>query len=134
MDIRRYGTQAMVVLAVGVLSACGRDRADTAQTAPSQQPGVQLERSAEKAAADAGRALEKAGAVLDDASVTAKVKTALIAEPGLSGMAIDVDTSQNVVTLNGTVASDDLRQRAERVARGIEGVKEVKNNLTVKAS
>jgi len=70
--------------------------------------------------------------VLDDAGITAKVKTALIAEPGLSGLAIDVDTSGNVVSLHGSVASDAARANAERVARAVGGVKDVKNNLTVK--
>jgi osmotically-inducible protein OsmY len=48
-------------------------------------------------------------------------------------MAIDVDTVQNVVTLRGTVATEDARKQAERIARQTEGVKEVKNDLTVKA-
>jgi hypothetical protein len=75
---------------------------------------------------------EQMGAVLDDAGITAKVKTALIAEPGLSGLAIDVDTSANIVSLHGSVASDAARANAERVARAVGGVKDVKNNLTVK--
>lgn len=75
---------------------------------------------------------EQMGEVLDDAGITAKVKTALIAEPGLSGLAIDVDTSGNVVSLHGSVASDAARANAERVARAVGGVKDVKNNLTVK--
>jgi hyperosmotically inducible periplasmic protein len=80
------------------------------------------------------RTVEKAGVALDDATVTAKVKTALIAEPGLKGLAIDVDTTQNVVTLSGSVATETAKQEAERVARGIEGVKDVTNNLSVKAA
>lgn len=84
---------------------------------------MQIERSVERAAADAGRAIDKTSAVLDDASVTASVKTALIAEPGLSGMAIDVDTSQNVVTLKGNVGSDEQRERAGRLARAVNGAK-----------
>jgi osmotically-inducible protein OsmY len=75
---------------------------------------------------------EQMGAVLDDAGITAKVKTALIAEPGLSGLAIDVDTSANIVSLHGSVASDAARANAERVAKSVSGVKDVKNNLTVK--
>ena len=75
---------------------------------------------------------EQVGEVLDDAGITAKVKTALIAEPGLSGLAIDVDTAHNIVTLSGAVASDAARADAERVAKSVGGVKDVKNNLTVK--
>ena len=56
---------------------------------------------------------------------------ALIAAPDLKGLAIDVDTVQNVVTLNGTVSSEDARSRAERVAKEVEGVQEVRNLLLV---
>ena len=83
--------------------------------------------------AEAERAVEKAGSTLDDAAITAKVKTALIAEPGLKGMSIDVDTAQNVVTLTGVVGSDALKQEAERLAKQVDGVKAVTNNLDVKA-
>ena len=80
------------------------------------------------------RTVEKAGVALDDATITAKVKTALIAEPGLKGLAIDVDTTGNVVTLTGAVATEAAKQEAERLARGIEGVKDVTNNLDVKTA
>jgi hyperosmotically inducible protein len=99
-----------------VLAGCDRDAAPTAR----------------ELAAQAERQIEKSGAVLDDATITAKIKTALIAAPGLKGMAIDVDTSQNVVSLSGTVPSDTARKEAEDIARKTEGVKEVRNNLAVK--
>jgi osmotically-inducible protein OsmY len=88
----------------------------------------------ENASEKAERSLERAASVFDDATITAKVKTALLAQPRLKGLAIDVDTSKNVVSLNGTVASDQERTEAERVARQVEGVTEVKNNLHVKKS
>jgi hyperosmotically inducible protein len=111
-----------VTVAAAVLSGC--DRGDRDATSPA--PAVQgLPEAAERQAQDAG-------AVLDDASITAKVKTAFIAEPDLSGLAIDVNTAQNVVTLNGSVASEDLRARAEKIARSTEGVKDVRNNLELK--
>lgn len=90
----------------------------------------QLPTTSEMAAAGE-RQIEESGAVIDDSTVTAKVKAALVVEPDLKGFAIDVDTSANVVTLSGTVASDDVRERAERVTRSVEGVKDVTNNLTV---
>ena len=83
-------------------------------------------------AAQAERQIEKSGAVLDDATITARIKTALIAAPGVKGMAIDVDTAQNVVSLTGTVLSEAARKEAEDIARKTEGVKEVRNNLIVK--
>jgi hyperosmotically inducible protein len=113
---------AAVLAASTLLPACERDR--RAESAPNTS----------EMAAQAERQVEKAGKLLDDATITAKVKTALIAEPGLKGLSIDVDTSNNVVSLNGTVGSDAARAQAEEIARKTEGVKEVKNNLTVKAS
>jgi hyperosmotically inducible protein len=116
------GTAIVLPVAIA-LGGCGRDEPNTTVTAPAMEVPPAVEKR-----------VEQAGAVMDDASITAKVKTALVAEPNLSGLAIDVDTSQNVVTLNGTVATDAAREQAERVAKGVEGVKEVKNNLMVKAS
>ena len=77
---------------------------------------------------------EKAGDKIDDAALTTKVKTALMAEPGLRSLEINVDTRDNVVTLNGTVDSQEKKQRAMQVAQGVEGVKSVSDNLVVKAS
>ena len=116
------GTAVVLPVAIA-LGGCGRDEPDTTVKTPAMEVPPAVEKR-----------VEQAGAVMDDASITAKVKTALVAEPDLSGLAIDVDTSQNVVTLNGTVATDAARAAAERVAKGVEGVKEVKNNLLVKAS
>ena len=71
---------------------------------------------------------------VDDAAITTKVKTALMAEPGLRSLEIDVDTRDNVVTLNGTVDSQEKKQRAMQIAQGVDGVKSVSDNLVVKSS
>ena len=47
---------------------------------------------------------------------------------------IDVDTNQGIVALNGTVTSEEMRARAVEVARGVKGVRQVVNNLQVRAS
>ena len=109
-----------VVLVLAVTAACSRESREDAAKA------------VEKLPAQAERQLERAAGVLDDATITAKVKSALIAEPQLKGLAIDVDTSKNVVTLSGSVASDQARADAERIAKQVEGVAGVKNNLEVK--
>jgi hyperosmotically inducible protein len=69
-----------------------------------------------------------------DAAITAKVKAAILAEPGLKSLAINVDTKDATVTLSGTVASDNLRDRAKQIAMSTDGVKNVVDNLSVKAS
>ena len=109
-----------VVLVLAVTAACTRESREDAAKA------------VEKLPAQAERQLERAAGVLDDATITAKVKSALIAEPQLKGLAIDVDTSKNVVTLSGSVASEQARADAERIAKQVEGVAGVKNNLEVK--
>jgi osmotically-inducible protein OsmY len=90
------------------------------------------EKSASTTAQQVERQLEKGAIAVDDATISAKIKTILIADPGLKGFAIDVDTSNNVVTLKGAVESEDARREAERIARSVAGVKSVTNNLTVK--
>jgi hyperosmotically inducible protein len=75
-----------------------------------------------------------AAATMPDAWVTTKVKMGLMTSEGLTlanAAEIDVDTNDGRVTLHGTVASAEAKTQAEQVARGIEGVREVRNLITV---
>jgi hyperosmotically inducible protein len=74
-----------------------------------------------------------AGRTFDDATITATVKADLAAEKASTLTRIDVDTNEGVVYLNGTVASSGDKQRAERIARDVSGVRRVVNNLQVQA-
>ena len=71
------------------------------------------------------------GDYLGDARTTTRVKTAIYNEPELKVMAIHVATEEGVVTLSGTVKSRTERAKAVQVARKVEGVKHVKNDLTI---
>jgi osmotically-inducible protein OsmY len=71
------------------------------------------------------------GQNIDDANLTAAVKTQLARDKVSSVTRIDVDTTNGVVALNGTVESAEQRERAEQVARKVSGVKDVINNLQV---
>jgi hyperosmotically inducible protein len=73
-----------------------------------------------------------AGAVVDDSTLTAKVKTALIADETTKGTQINVETRDGVVQLAGFVNTDAERDRATQVARGVSGVKDVRNDLEIK--
>ena len=73
---------------------------------------------------------ETPGEYVDDAAITTKVKTSIINELGLKQ--IGVETMQNVVQLSGFVDSPQVKTRAGEIARGISGVKDVKNNLIVR--
>ena len=67
----------------------------------------------------------------DDAMVTARVKKAIYSEPSLKVTDISVKTENAVVSLSGAVKNRNDRTKAAEVARHVEGVKLVKNELKV---
>ena len=71
------------------------------------------------------------GERIDDATITARVKTALLNDSQVAGLNIDVDTALGVVTLSGVVKSRGEEQRAVQVAGGIPGVRSVRSTLQV---
>jgi osmotically-inducible protein OsmY len=71
------------------------------------------------------------GETLDDATITTRVKTAMLNDPGVGALRIDVDTYRGVVTLSGRVKSEAEREQAISLARRIDGVTEVKDALQV---
>jgi len=77
---------------------------------------------------------DKVATAVDDTAITAKVKSALMAEPGLKSLKIDVDTKNATVTLSGSVDSDASRAKAKQVAQSVSGVSSVVDQLTVKSS
>ena len=72
-----------------------------------------------------------AGQAIDDVTIGTKLKAALAADPELSALKINVDTTQGAVRLKGEVKTLTLRRKAEDMARKIEGVKSVDNQLIV---
>lgn len=70
-------------------------------------------------------------AAYDDATISTRVKTALLNDPQISALHIDVTSQQGVVTLSGTAKSAGDEQKAVAVARGVPGVKDVRSNLKV---
>jgi len=72
------------------------------------------------------------GQGIDDSWLWFKTRTALAAESDLRDSTINVDCVNSVITLKGTVADASQKSRAEAVAKGIDGVKSVKNDLQVK--
>lgn len=73
-----------------------------------------------------------AGQVVDDATITTRVKTALIGDPRTKAYRIDVNTNAGVVQLGGYAESAESKQAAEELARAVPGVKEVNNDLRIK--
>lgn len=72
------------------------------------------------------------GEYIDDKAITARVKSALFADPNVSGFQVGVDTFDGVVQLNGFVDTPAQKGRAEEIARTVPGVREVKNNLSIR--
>lgn len=71
------------------------------------------------------------GTQLDDAAITAAVKVKLAADGDINPFNIDVDTNEGVVTLQGRVAKEEARTKAEQLARNTDGVKRVINLVKV---
>ncbi len=77
---------------------------------------------------------ETTGQYVDDATITAKVKTKILQDPNLKVMQINVETMQGEVQLSGFVDSSTTAAHAAEVARSVDGVKSVKNSLVVRSS
>ncbi len=134
-----YAVAGVFVLS---LAACGEK--PSAETA-----GKNIDRAAEKAGREMNQATGTAeqkfeqakeaisektaatGKAVEDAALTAKVKTALITEPGLNALAIDIDTKDGVVSLFGTTDTAANRDKAVQIASKVEGVKSVVNKLVI---
>ena len=71
------------------------------------------------------------GETIDDATVTAQVKTALVGDPEVGGLRIDVDTFKGIVTLSGAVKTTAERDKAVALATKVKGVKDVKSTLQI---
>jgi len=116
------------------LAACG-------QEGPAEKVGQSIDKSAEQAgrtldqAKDAvvGKAGEAAKSI-DDAALAARVKAALVAEPSVDSLKIDVESKNGVVSLEGTVQQPAERAKIEQIALAVEGVKAVNNNVAVSGS
>jgi osmotically-inducible protein OsmY len=72
------------------------------------------------------------GAYMDDSWITTKVKTAILNEPSLKVLQINVETYKGVVQLSGFVDSAASQAKAVEVARSVQGVTSVKNDLRLR--
>ena len=98
-----------------LVSGCDTREADTRATAPATAPVA-----------------TSVGTEIDDGVVTAKVKSALLADPDIKSFDLKVETRKGEVMLSGFVSSQAQVDRAILVARGVEGVKAVANKMDLK--
>jgi len=75
---------------------------------------------------------ESTGEYIDDSVITTKVKAAIFNEPTLKSAEINVETFKGVVQLSGFVGTQANIYKAVEVARGVGGVKSVKNDMRLK--
>jgi osmotically-inducible protein OsmY len=75
---------------------------------------------------------ESTGEYVDDSVITTKVKSLLAEDDFLKSFEISVETYKGTVQLSGFVDSQKAVDKAGEIARGVKGVKSVKNNLNVK--
>lgn len=94
-----------------LVSGCDNRQADTRATAP---------------------AATSVGTEIDDGVVTAKVKSALLADPDIKSLEVKVETRNGEVMLSGFVGNPAQVDRAILIARGVQGVKVVTNKMSLK--
>ena len=131
MKHRYYTVPALALCAAVGLSACGRDEDRAAQAPADQEQMAQDTTPATPPATTPGTSGDDqtVGAALDDATITAKVKAALLASDGVSGTDISVETVGGTVILTGEVKDAQQVQRAAEIAMNVEGVRSVDNRL-----
>lgn len=78
------------------------------------------------------RTSEGTGGYIDDTVITAKVKSALLAEQSLKSTEIGVETFKGQVQLSGFVSSSAMAKRAVEITRGIAGVQSVSDVMQVR--
>ncbi len=150
MNTQANSTYRMSLLAAAaaaslMLAACGKH--DDTRTAgqklddtiatvdqKSDAAKAKTEAEASKLGNQMSNAADKTEAKMADATITASIKAELARDPSLSALAINVDTRDGLVELNGTAPSDNAKDRATRLAAGVKGVLSVDNHLVVKTA
>lgn len=139
-------TSFAAVTGVALLGLAGCQRADDNRTAgqqldeaiaKTQQKAAESNETIKQTSREVGQAMGNAtDAVANksrDAAITASVKTQLVGDSSLSALSINVDTSGGRVVLRGSAPTSMARDRATQLARAVDGVSAVENELRVQA-
>ncbi len=136
--------ESFKLIGISMLVAAGLAACDKPGPGPAETAGQKIDQTAvaagdkigetvDKVGDKLGEQSDKAGVVIDDAEITAKVKAAVFAEPGLKTLQIGVDTVKGVVTLSGSVDSQASSDRVKGLAGAVAGVSAVENQLEIKS-
>ena len=131
------------LIAISLFLAAGLTACD--KPGPAEKAGKAMDQTASDAKNKIGDTVNKAekkmteqsakaGQAIDDTEITARVKAAVFAEPGLKTLQISVDTVKGVVTLTGTVDSQANSDKARTLAAAVADVRDVSNKLVVTAA
>ena len=118
------------------LTVAGASASNMAENPPAEGANPSAE-GAPAASGSTNPVSEAAGKVaekVDDVAITSAVKAKLIGDSEVSARKIDVDTKDGVVTLKGTVSSEQEKDKALQIARNTKGVQRVEDQLMVRSS
>lgn len=121
---------SLIAVAVLVICGCNSQNTNEAANNASRKVSDAANTVVNKTREVAQNVNSSAGPTINDAAITTRIKTKLLAD-GITGTT--VDTTSGVVTLTGSVASEEQKTKAETHARETEGVRSVKNELVIKA-
>jgi len=120
---------------VASLALAGCNKADQTAAKNSAEDSVaQVDQKARQLGNDAKDGAQKMGDKVDDAVITASVKTEIAKDPDLSALKVNVDTDGGRVVLRGTAPSTVAKEHASTLAGGVKGVASVDNQLSVSSS
>ncbi|MGG4732192.1 molecular chaperone OsmY [Leclercia adecarboxylata] len=118
-------SKTLLAVMMGSALVCGSAMAETTATDKAQS-------TANTAGEKIDNSMNKVGNFMDDSSITAKVKAALVDADDIKSTDISVETKKNVVTLSGFVESQAQAEKAVAVAKKVEGVTSVSDKLHVR--
>ena len=142
-DPRRALPATLLALLLGLgLAACQKapdeptvgqkiDGAVATADSKAEEVKADVKQATAEMRADASQAATSASNAVKDAAITAEVKAKLAADPALKALRINVDTAAGRVALSGDAPDQAARDRATTLARSVDGVTEVNNQLTI---
>ena len=141
-NTRTLATTLTVLAAAALMAACNKpdDNRTAGQkvdatVAAAEQKSAEVGKKVSEAGKDAMDAAksgtEAAGNTVKDAAITTAVNAKLVADPALSVLKIDVDTSNGKVVLTGTAPDATAKEHATTLASRVDGVATVNNQLVV---
>jgi len=128
----RLLTMTAIGAVVASLALAGCDKADrTAAKNTGEDTVAQVDQKARQMGDSAKDGAQKVGDKVEDAVITASVKTEMAKDSELSALQVNVDTDNGRVALRGTAPSTAAKAHATTLAAGVKGVASVDNQLTV---